>query len=160
MRGTLEERFWAKVDRRSAKECWPWRAATQVHGYGVIGVGAASEGVRLAHRVSWEIANRRPPVGEVRHSCDNPPCVNPAHLSEGEHGDNMRDMSARGRQWAQVHPEKVRRGEANNKAKLDEAAVRVIRESERPTNELAARFGVNRHTIARVRGGRSWGHIG
>lgn len=90
----LLRRFSAKVWVQG-DGCWEWAAARINTGYGVINVGGR---VLLAHRVSHELFIGPVPAGaEVRHSCDNPPCVNPQHLSLGSHADNMRDMAERGR---------------------------------------------------------------
>ena len=91
-RKTVEQRFWEKVDKRGPDECWQWTACTGPTGYGTF------DGKR-AHRVSWAWANGRPvPDGlVVCHSCDNPGCVNPAHLWAGTQRDNMHDCIRKGR---------------------------------------------------------------
>ena len=92
------QRFWKYVDRRGPDECWPWMGGN-VRGYGRFYVGGRQ---RAAHQVAWEMENGRPfPAGmESLHSCDNPPCVNPRHISPGTHGDNMRDAFRKGRMVA------------------------------------------------------------
>ena len=90
----IEQRFWPRVDKSG--ECWVWTGAIS-HGYGVVGTGGHSGVVRV-HRLSWELAIGPIPKGlHVLHRCDNPPCVNPAHLFLGTQADNMRDMREKGR---------------------------------------------------------------
>lgn len=97
-------RFWSKV-RKSAEpaDCWFWAASTMSkafpYGKFMVALGAGKRSNMLAHRISWEIANQQqiPPGMFVLHSCDNPRCVNPAHLSLGTPRDNMRDMHRKGR---------------------------------------------------------------
>ena len=95
---SVRERFWSKVDRSGGPDaCWPWMAARNEHGYGVMRIEGRN--VR-AHRVSLTLAAGKSDPGpsvKVLHSCDNPPCCNPAHLRYGTQGDNIRDAIERGR---------------------------------------------------------------
>lgn len=92
---SLTGRFWAKVERRGPDECWPWTGWTTSQGYGVIGLGGRDE---KAHRAAWIVTRGPIPRGLViRHTCDNPPCVNPTHLLLGTQLDNIRDRVERGR---------------------------------------------------------------
>lgn len=97
MRGTLEERFWPKVDKRALDECWLWNAAIDTMGYGVINGGGRGRKL-YAHRVSYELAvGPIPSELEILHSCDVRPCVNPAHLSVGTRKDNVADARSKHR---------------------------------------------------------------
>lgn len=94
---TLAERFNAKVLKTNG--CWEWIGAKQKHGYGSIYRGGRGSGTMLATHVSLELDGRARPSEKhhALHSCDNPGCVNPAHLRWGCHAENMRDMKVRGR---------------------------------------------------------------
>ena len=50
----VADRFWEKVDRREAGECWPWKANFCRSGlpYGQMRVGRTQ---KMAHRISWEM---------------------------------------------------------------------------------------------------------
>jgi hypothetical protein len=102
-RGSLAERFWAKVQRGTG--CWEWTGAVlnRAWPYGVIQRGQRGEGTIVASRLSWELANG--PISDglwVLHRCDNPRCVRPSHLFLGTDSDNKRDMIAKGRQPAHM----------------------------------------------------------
>lgn len=82
--------------------CIHWGGACRkTDGYGVTHVVRFGRVVTRAHVLAWIDANGRlPEAGEVvRHSCDNPPCVNPSHLLIGSKSDNARDAVDRRGLW-------------------------------------------------------------
>lgn len=95
--GTPEQRFTRNITA-APSGCWEWTAGRNREQYGVFTIGHT--GRSLAHRYAWELYRGAIPEGMfVLHNCDNPPCVNPAHLRIGSHEENMRDMVERGRHW-------------------------------------------------------------
>ena len=81
--------------------------------------------INLTHVLAWIDANGRLP-GEgmcICHHCDNPSCVNPEHLFEATHHENILDMVAKGRQNMQLKTH-CRQGHL-----YDEANTRVYRGS-------------------------------
>lgn len=92
----LEQAFWMRVDKQGPDACWLWLAKRDRNGYAKYLIG--QKGV-AASRIAWEIANDRDwPEGAIAcHRCDNPPCVNPAHIWPGTHAENIRDCIAKGR---------------------------------------------------------------
>lgn len=95
MSADIVEMFWQRVQRGAPCECWHWTGTTDGR------YGQLFHGKRWvkAHRLSWEIANGQPfPAGLFAcHSCDNPRCVNPAHIWPGTNAENQRDAVAKGR---------------------------------------------------------------
>jgi len=158
MKGTLEERFWAKVDKRGPDDCWEWQAAKNTRGYGMIRQPRTMRGYRginfLAHRVSWVFANGPIPEGLcVLHHCDNPGCVNPAHLFLGTQADNVRDTADKGR---------TDRGEKRWSAKLTEQNVHNIRYFLRlgtSQKVIAEGYGVSQAIISDIKTGKGWGWL-
>jgi len=85
-------RFWAKVVKAIASECWLWTGAVSGRGYGCLAVdrGDGQYYKVGAHKVSFALANGYVPAAPdvVHHTCAVPLCVNPAHLehvTKGEH---------------------------------------------------------------------------
>ena len=146
------ERFWSKVDRRGDHECWRWLGRLNWCGYGTVKS-------TLAHRYAWMYSNRALiPTGRViMHTCDNPACVNPAHLKLATQGENVRDMFRKGRNRSSKPV-----GESNGFAKLSDSSITqiLLGYMEGATMaELAQRFGVDPANIGCVIKGRTWRHI-
>lgn len=150
------ERFWNQVDKgRGETSCWLWIGHQDKFGYGRFTVTSEDGQKHLrAHRYSYEMAYGK--IGEglnVCHKCDNPPCVNPAHLFLGTHQDNVKDKIQKGRQA---------RGERNNHAKLTTDQVIAIREALRAGiagHKLAITYGISPYVISSIKRRKTWRHI-
>jgi hypothetical protein len=153
----LEQAFWLRVDKRGADECWHWQGSLDRKGYGQIEINGIR---RRATHVSLELhRHTRPsPQHGACHTCDNPPCVNPAHLWWGTAQDNATDMCRKGRsnKW-----NGRRQGENHPRAKLSNADVVEIKRlrGKESQSSLAARFGVSPNGISAIHTGRLWTHI-
>lgn len=98
----LEQRFWAKVQKTSnTADCWLWLGSRDPKGYGQIQAyrdPVTDKWVRkVATHVAWFVVSGEWPQQWILHKCDNPPCVNPGHLIQGDAFDNMQDMAAKKR---------------------------------------------------------------
>lgn len=114
----IKKRFYARCQvPHDPTKCWEWtgskqRVAKSVEGlmvkqdrnsYGLFSIhprfrGNSKTAVVSAHRASYAIFNGPVPAGQcVCHHCDNPSCVNPAHLFLGSLSDNIQDAIKKGR---------------------------------------------------------------
>ena len=120
-----KERFWSRVDKSGGPDaCWPWIAINGKKNYGVF---YAKKRTVKSHRVAFFLAFGQIPKGEgphgtcICHHCDNPPCVNPAHLFSGTNKENVEDRVKKGRtaksfgdnNSARRHPDRLARGDRN-----------------------------------------------
>lgn len=136
--------------------CWEWTGSKMRNGYGQTEfVVDGKRKVVTAHRLSYQL--HKGAIGEgmfVCHACDNPGCVNPAHLFLGSHVDNMSDAKRKGR---------MHLGSAHGLAKLDESSVseikRLLRSGEKQQKEIASIYSVSSSAIQAIRAGRNWSHI-
>ena len=148
---SAENRFWKGVVKTD--NCWVWKLGKDKNGYGMFKGMIGSTTFTRAHRYSYALHTGDLLVGmQALHSCDNPSCVNPDHLSSGTNADNMRDKVQKGRQRVPV-------GEKHGQAILTERQVQRILKDPRPYTEIATQYGVAPSTIGSIKQRVSWKHI-
>ena len=138
----------ASLTSQQSEDCIHWDGYADKRGYGRVWFGGRYQ---LAHRVSYAVNTGTIPAGLcILHQCDNPICVNPAHLSVGTQSENMRDCCVKGRTAA---------GERNPHAKLSEVDVLAIRGSTGSTRKIAAQFGIASSGVSQIKTHKLWRHI-
>jgi hypothetical protein len=153
---TLAEKLASRLTVGGPDECWPCSGCSGNRaGHTHLSAGSPTKPnyFRIyAHVFAWEQANgRQKPEGMViMHSCDEPKCCNPRHLSLGTQADNIHDSIHKGRY------------NAFGKQKLNAAQVleiRALSAAGELQRVIAARFGIRRHSVSTIVTGKSWQHL-
>jgi hypothetical protein len=146
-------RFHAKYIRKGAGDCWEWQGARKPSGHGNFAL-TQQNFVTASHYALILATGGRPEGAYACHRCDNPPCVNPAHLYWGTAQDNMNNQLARGRRP---------RGTEHARALLTEEQVIEIREryaAGETTKAIEIDFGLKYNVAGPIVHGKTWAHVG
>lgn len=141
-------RFFSRVEVKKQPNCWVYKGSVKYDGYPSFSLNGKTIS---GHRFCYMVFNGE--IGEdqvVRHTCDNPKCVNPYHLETGTQQDNMRDKFIRGR---------TAKGSRNGRSRLTEYQVKKIIEDNRSRIEIAREYDVCPRTIDHIFNGKNWSHV-
>jgi hypothetical protein len=107
------------------------------------------------HRLSYAaFVDDVPDNLHVLHACDNPPCMNPAHLFLGTDADNAADKVAKGRGVNPVYASQDAPAAKLTPEDVDE--VRHLLSQGESLASIGRQFGVTKQAIWRIKGGQTW----
>ncbi len=144
-------RFVKKTGEADERGCMKWTGSTNGNGYGTFYLGG---GPRKAHRVAFRIYKGYWPRPMCLHNCNNRLCVNPEHLREGTHLDNMTDMQVSGRTARTA-------GNKNGRTKISDERLPYLfhlRNSGLTYKEISQKVGISWQQVTNIILGRSRRH--
>lgn len=125
--------------------CWEWTGTHNGYGYGIF-LLPGEKPVR-AHRYSYEYFVGPIPEGKIiMHTCDNPPCVNPAHLRVGTKAENNADTGNKRRHHYGID---------HWNGRLTPEQVADIINSPDTQKTIAKRYNINQSHVSRIKRGIS-----
>lgn len=135
---------------RTETGCLEWQGSRDRRGYGTLRSGGRDY---KAHRVAYERAYG--PITDGRfvcHTCDNPPCCEPAHLFLGTPKENSQDCVRKKRQSY---------GSRQYASKVNDHIVRQIRRLSGTMTQqaIAGMFGIDQTTVSKIVCRISWAHV-
>lgn len=134
-----------------------WTGARNAYGYGVFTTRRADHSRQHwpAHRYAYSLFSGPIPKGLfVLHSCDNPPCVNPAHLRAGTQKENIADAMARGR-WKRPPLQRVVRGHLFRVGERETALIQDMRQRGVRVKDIASAFSISPSYVSNILAGRA-----
>ena len=141
--------FLAKINVTDS--CWEWEGA-RINGYGIIRQNKRNF---RAHIISYQLCHGPVPEGlKILHSCDNPCCVNPAHLRAGTQKENIQEAVQKGR---------IAVGEDNRLSKLSNAERRQVRDLAKcglfHLKDIGEWYGIKAPTVCQIKYGTRGGSV-
>lgn len=131
--------------------CWEWQKGFNSKGYPTLYHFGKK---RYAHRLSYSHHNNVDidSLDVVMHTCDNPKCINPAHLVGGSQKDNIHDMIAKDR-----HLYGERR--AMRFTEKDVLTILSMAKNGIKQKEIISKFNSTQSSISAITCRRTWRHI-
>lgn len=151
----IAKRFRARVDSTAcAPACWPWLGSVNPAGYGVFSGAVIGQKKMSAHRFAFLLANGElDPTLDVCHSCDLRSCVNPAHLRQATHRENIAEAIAKGSGAI------GKTGEGHHAARITaEQATEIRRRAQggESCRHLGRLFGLSFQHVSDIKRGKRW----
>ncbi len=135
--------------------CWNWTGGKNEDGYGVCNLTMHGQREVKAHRLSYLLHHGALDRGLlVQHSCNNPSCVNPAHLSLGTDKSNAayREECGRGKGGRRL-------GDRQRLTVDDVVGIRNGHAQGMSNRELARLYFVTKGAISHIVNRRIWKRV-